>query len=183
MLIRLFYIFFFSPNSIYFFCSTIVAAAVSVAILLRYSLLNFVSFVNSNKLSIVLNMCYSWSQYTMHKTLEQFLKIFKYLRDENTIHTEREREEERSRVKHNECEQSASNNSNSSLVGFIVKMTYGQIGAYIIIHEGIFDSNRFTSFVTIRNFQVVLLRRFLCDVFSCRWKKKSMLQCLDVIKI
>lgn len=88
-----FSIFFFPlPIPFIFFCSTIVAAAVSVAILLRYSLLNFVSFVNSNKLSIVLNMCYSWSQYTMHKTLEQFLKIFKYLRDENTIQTQRGRE-------------------------------------------------------------------------------------------
>lgn len=34
-----------------------------VALALRYSLLNFVSFVNSNKLSIVLNMCYPRSQY------------------------------------------------------------------------------------------------------------------------
>lgn len=78
------YVFFSLPIPFIFFCSAIVASAVAVAILLRYSLLNFVSFVNSNKLSIVLNMCYSWSQYTMHKTLEQFLKIFKYLRDENT---------------------------------------------------------------------------------------------------
>lgn len=116
-------------------------------------------------------------------TISKDFQVLERRKHHPHTHTEREREEERSRVKHNECEQSASNNSNGSLVGFIVKMTYGQIGAYIIIHEGIFDLNRFTSFVTIRNFQVVLLRRFLCDAFSYRWKKKSILQCLDVIKI
>lgn len=135
-----------------FFCFSLCCRHCCCCYTIRYSLLNFVSFINSNKLSIVLNMCYPRSQYTQcKKTLENFQKVSS-TSESGTMNAH---------FFFFICvcflTHIFTQHNSSSLVFIVKKMTYEQIGAYIIIHK---NSSSGIFLFEIESFRLLLFACF-----------------------